>query len=446
MLPERAVYFVVMVILTLIGLIWGLIDTRRVIEAPFLYATGMALILCPQLYLVTLDSSRVPDQAFWVFSSMVVLCTVALYLGYFPRPSHRPRKGPSAHARTVNHVRLYALGLGSALAGAFGAYNISAMGTITEWRGWAVYWYSLSCFIVPGITLMLIAYVHARKVSYLLPIVVFSLQPFLTVTDAGRRAATLTLPLVYALPFLLYKKNFRIPRWAIPAGLVLAFIVVYAFPVWRDRFKSHDYVDVVESHPLSEIIENTFNQDSNKPLEIADGMIVTGATYQTGSYQWGVISLYNQLIEGYVPGSLIGRDLKDSMRIGEGLNNDWVTNVYGIPVAYYTAKSGYTDLFTQFSFLGSFVMYWIGKGFRKANDAAVLNRDARAVIFLCFFFSFPASIAYTSLIYSVVTQIPQIALMLVAFRWCTSKSKVHRKTRRMQSISVPSVHNPIRIC
>jgi hypothetical protein len=58
MLPDRAISFFVIVILTLMGLVWGLINTRRVIQAPFLYATGMALILCPQLYVVASDAAR----------------------------------------------------------------------------------------------------------------------------------------------------------------------------------------------------------------------------------------------------------------------------------------------------------------------------------------------------------------------------------------------------
>jgi len=395
MLAERTIYFFVIVILTLIGLVWGLMDSRRVIEAPFLYATGMALILCPQLYVAASDSARVPDQAFWVFNAMVILCTIALYWGYFSKPERQARKGRRpAVSWPINQERLYRFGLGCALLGLMGAYQLNAMGTITEWRGWAVYWLNILAFLVPGITLMLIAYVLSPSTLRLVPIVLLSLIPISWITDSGRRSATLTLPLVYILPFMLYKKHLRVPRWGIIAGFLLAFIVVYAFPVWRGQFKEHDYSQSLQDNALSDIVKGTFISDSSKPLEIADGMIVTGARYQFGRYEFGVLDIYNQLVQNYVPGSLLWYDFKYSLRVGQGVNQDWVTEAYGIPVHFYTAKSGYADLFSQFSFFGCIVLYWVGKGFRKAHDAAVFFQDGRAVIFLCFFISFPASIAY----------------------------------------------------
>jgi hypothetical protein len=245
--------------------------------------------------------------------------------------------------------------------------------------------------------------------------------------DSGRRSAALTLPIIYAMPFLIYRKNLRIPRWAIVGGFVLAFIVVYAFPAWRGSFKEHEYLQTFQDHPLSEILEDQFSGNNGKPLEIADGMIVTGARYERANYQWGAVTLYNQLLQNYFPGSLIGYDIKDSLRVGEGISQDWVRDVYGLPVASYTAKSGYEDLFSQFSFFGCIVMYWIGRGFRKVHEAASRRHDGRAVIFLCFFVAFPAGLAYAAVIGTVILQIPLLLLMLLAFRWCVVKSKVPRK-------------------
>lgn len=423
MLPERAIAFFVIVILTLVGLVWGLINTRRVIEAPFLYATGMALILCPQLYIVASDGSRVPDEAFWVFGIMVVLCTAALYIGYFRRPKLHTSRPRSDELHAINHARLYGLGLAFALLGVFGYYKLSQMGTITVWRGWPVYWLNVLAFLVPGIILMLVAYVNAPTLLRLLPIVLGSVIPLTWIFGSGRRSATLTLPLVYAMPFLIYRKNFRVPRLAIVIGLVLGFIVVYAFPVWRDSFKERDYLQTLQDYPLSEIIDNMFSPSNDKPLEIADGMILTGARYQRGNYEWGS-AFYNQLVQNYVPGSLIGYDLKNSFFKGNGVKGDWAKEVYGIPVAFYTSKSGYEDLFAEFSFFGCIVMYWIGRGFRRVHEAAVDRLDGRAVVFLCFFVTFPAGIAYGSIDALVVLAIPQILLMLIAFRWCIQQSQV----------------------
>jgi hypothetical protein len=431
MLVERAIYFYVVLLLTLAGLVWGLIDTRRVIEAPFLYSTGMALILCPQMYIAASDAARVPDQAFWTFSVMVILCTLALWLGYFRQPSRTERR--HSQTRLVIPLRLYKLGLLTAFVGAFGIYKLSTLGTITEWRGWPVYWLNVAVFTIPGITLMLVSFVNSPSIPRLVPIIAFWLSQLPSVFEGGRRAPTLTLPLVLALPFLIYRRNLRVPRWAILVCLFLAYFVVYAFPVWRASFKEHNYLQTMQNHPPSEIIENLFHGSNH--LEITDGMLATGARYELGNYEYGA-GLYNLLVQGYFPGSLLGQELKNSLFVNHGISQSWVTEVYGIPVAYYTAKSGYEDLFSQFSFFGCIVMYAIGRGFRKAHDAAVLRHDGRAVLFLCFFISFPAGLAYGSVLGAISMAVPQLCLMLIASRWCTRPAMARNQFQRHAPILV----------
>jgi hypothetical protein len=429
MLAERALYFFIIVLLTLVGLIWGLIDTRRIIEAPFLYATGMAIILCPQLYVAASGAIQVPDEAYRVFCIMVILCTVAFYAGYFQTPAGRGRKRRFEKRRVLDHKRLYLLGLICSAAGMVGQYELSRLGTITDWRGWPVYWLNLLAFLLPGIILMLVAYLHAPRLWRLVPPLILLYVPLTWVFDSGRRQAALTLPLVLVMPFLIYRRNLRVPRWAIVAGLLAAFVVVYAFPQWRKSFDQHDYLQTIRDNPPSTLIDAMLHGNKGDPLEITDGMIVTGARYELGNYEYGK-SLYNQLIQNWVPGTLIGYGLKNSLFIGQGIGQEWVSEVYNIPVASYTAKSGYEDLFSQFSFFGCIVMYLIGRGFRKVYESAVRDWDVRAIIFLCFFISFPAGIAYGSIAMVVALSIPEIALMLVAFRLCV-------KVKTVQSLRPP---------
>jgi hypothetical protein len=436
MLPERAICFFIILAATLVGVVWGLIVTRRVIEAPFLYAVGMLLILCPQLYMVAGPHAwRVPTEAYWVFNIMAVLCTVALYLGYFPKPRERVSRKRLGEVWTIDPKRLYTLGFITAVVGQGAAYKYVSVANQAT-RGWPTYWITLSGFLIPGITLMLIAYVHKPTRLRLIPIVLFSYYPMTWIVEGGRRSATLVLPIIYILPFLLYKKKFHIPRLAIVGGLVVAFVVAYAFPTWRLAWKEHEYLQSFRDYPLTEVLANTFSENTRTPTEIGDGMIVTGARFQLGNYEYGM-SIYNMLVQDFVPGTLIGYDRKDALRVGAGVSHDWVQEVYGIPVKFYTAKSGYEDVFSEFSFLGCIIFYWIGKGFRRAHDAATLRNDGRAVIFLCFFVSFPATLAYGSLVFTVIGTLPTIVYMFLAFRWCLTKQKI--EYRLVNPAFVPAV-------
>ncbi len=422
MLLERELWFFLICALTIGGLIWGLVNTRRLIEAPFLYAVGMAIIICPQYYVATYHYWRVPDEAFRIFSIMVVLCTIALYWGYargarwIQRQSYLPQ-----HRWVVNDFNIFYLGLFIALAGAFGAIQVRLLGEIREWRGWPVYWVTLASLILPGISLILISYFQSRKLYRLIWASTFSIFPLLAITEYGRRSATLVLPFVYLLPLLIYKPKFRLPRWTVILALVASFVVVYAFPYWRGEFKEGRYLSVIGQKPLTEIVADIFQGQNSKILEVIDGMIVTGAYYVTNRYGLGINVVYNSLIQNYVPGGLIGREFKNSLFISQGISQDWVSSVYAIQVAPYTAKTAFMELFGEFSFFGCILCFYIGYFFRRIHDAAVFYFDGRAIIFLSFFITLPASLPYAGLLAGLVLKLPVIAIMIWSFSWCLHK-------------------------
>jgi len=415
---DRAAWLFIIYFMTGIGLVWGLSNTRRIIQAPFVYAVGMLIILCPQLY-VAANRSYIPDEAFTVFCIMVLACTIALYIGYTsPRRNNSNYQGEKW---IINDRKLFYFGICISSIGFIGTFQISQMGEIQEWRGWAVYWITLSILIVPGISLILIAALKSKRWLWLLPALFFSYAPLAAILFHGRRSASLTLPLVYLLPFLIFYPKFRISRWAVLIFVVLAFVITYAFPYWRGQFQYGNYLQVVEQVPLNVVIDRLFSTDSNQVLEIVDGMITTGAHFRLSNYGLGFTQIYNRLIESYVPGSIIGQDFKDSLRIGTGISVDWVQQAYGIRVAFYTAKSAYTELFGEFSFLGCLVFFAVGRWFRQIYEAMTYRFDGRAIIFMCFFIALPASLPYSALISQLIRQLPIILIMLLCFKLCLRK-------------------------
>ncbi len=421
---ERDIWLIIIYLLTIGGLAWGLYNTRRIIKAPFLYAVGMALIICPQFYVATYNPWRVPDQAFRIFSIMVVLCTIALYWGHSKagRAIIRQSYSPPSYRWAIDDNRLFCLGLFISLIGTFGAVQLRSLGEIEGlWRGWPVYWHTLSTLVLPGISLLLISYFQSKKLYRLVLALCFSFFPFQAIVVLGRRSATFTLPFIYLFPLLLYKPKLRIPRWAVAGSLVLALIVVYAFPYWRGEFKEGRYLDVIRERPASEIVSDMFSGEQDNTLEVVDAMILTGAYYETNRYGFGIDRVYNSLVHRYVPGELIGRELKASLFLGEGVSKDWVSEVYGIPVAFYTAKTAFSEVFGEFSFFGCILFFYTGYFFCRAHHAATYYFDGRAIIFLCFFITFPAGLSYGSMLNYMVTQLPSILIMLFAFKWCLYK-------------------------
>ncbi len=425
---EREIWFLLVCTLTLGGLAWGLRDTRRIIEAPFLYAVGMLLIVCPQFYVATYNYWRVPEQAFRVFSIMVVLSSLALYLGYSIGSSKVKQQSSLAiYQWVINADNLFKVGVFISMLGTIGWLQVRSLENIDlllrgSLQGWPVYWYTLSSLTLSGITLIVIAYFQSKKQLYLICSILFSIIPMLAIVEYGRRSMTFNLPLIYLLPLLLFNPKLRISKWIIITALLASFLVVYAFPYWRGEFKEGRYFTAIREKPVTEIISDMFSEKNTKTLEVIDAMIVTGAHYQTNRYGLGIDRIYNSFIHRFVPGSLIGYDLKRSLFSNTGgVSQDWVSSVYGVSVARYTAKTSFSEFFAEFSFLGSILFFCIGYSFRRIHDLINYRFDGRAIIFLCFFITIPASLAYSGFLMTLVTRLPSLLIMLFVFKLCTFK-------------------------
>ena len=414
MILDRGSWLALVVLFAIGGVIWGLFDTRRTIQAPFLYATGLGLIVAPQVYVAVVNPWRVPDQAFEAFCLMVVLCSAAMYAGYVSRA----RPAGTAPARFyIDDRRLFTVAMLVGCAGVLGSLQLWRMGNVVEWRGWPVYWATLSRLNLAGIALLLYCYTRSGKVHQLLLALLICVFPASEIFNSGRRTASLLLPVTLIAPFVLSGK-LRIPRGAVLLGLFFAFIVIYAFPYWRDRFGEDAYVDIVRDVPLSQVIAELFAPGSRKVLEIIDAMLLVGAHDITGKFSYGLAALYNNIVEHYVPGSLLGHAWKDGLRLGEGVSIDWVRELYPVGVAYYTAKTGFSDLFGEFYYFGAIVVFFVGRLFAAVACRARYERNPRAEIFLCLFLAFPGIIPYSPFFFFISTQLPQLAIFAFVSVFC----------------------------
>ena len=420
---DRLFWLVVVSGLALVGLLWGLRDTRRVVEAPFLYAVGMTVLMLPQYYIAAAQWWRVPDEAYWVYSIMVLISSIAFYVGYFTQP--RKIRGRRQRVRwKINDDRLFKFGLIVGAIGSFGSIKLWQMGEVEVWRGWAVYWVTLSKLSVAAVFMVMISYAQSRRPARLLAALMLSVFPLIAVLEAGRRSMTILLPLMYIVPLYLYNPRWRVPRWSIITAGVLLFIVVYAFPYWRQHFATDGIVSSIQGRPLTSILTEMFSKEEHKTFETIDSMIMTGAYYHVGNYRWGFFTVYNLLVELYIPGGLIGRDLKESLFIGQGLGVEWIRDVYNIDVAYYTGKSAYAELFSEFSFFGALLFFAVGRVYRRARDSVVQDQDGRAIIFTCLFIAIPATLPWSQFLYGLATQLPVFAVMFLAWRRCVQKEVV----------------------
>lgn len=403
-------------VLCLLGILWGLINTRRIIEPPFLYSSGLAILILPQLYFVLLNPNRVPQSGFYLFCAMVILCTIGLFLGY--QKQRRPR---TRYEWRLRDSRLIYFGFVVAFVGTVGYLQVYRMDEVSEWRGWPVYWITLAKLTLPGLTLLALAYFRRSSGLKLIWLIVFAFFPVLAVILYGRRSLTLLLPFVFLLPYMIQTPKFQPARTVVLAGLVGALIVVYAFPYWRGEFVDYSHAEALERMPVSEVIEEVFRRNSDKVMEIVDGIVVVSTVSELGIYDWRLKSVYNDFIKLYVPGGLIGYELKRSLLVEMPDLAQLARRTFGFDVAFYTAKTGFSDLFYKFWLFGCLFVFLVARLYRHMFDLIRYEKDGRAVLFIVFFFSFPASLTYDAPFYYLATQLPVIVVFVVALFFCVKR-------------------------
>lgn len=413
---------------TLYGIVRGLVDTRRVVGPPFLFSVGMLLIVCPQLAVILLNRSRVPDDALVIFCVMVLAGGIAFALGSrgIGRAGGAPRDYPVVTWK-IDDRKLLRFGLVVSGVGTVGyalAFSGGEFGYVT---GWQVYWITLSRVTSVGLTLLSVALVLRFTFVRLLCVAVFCIYPIASALIFGRRSMALELPLILFGPLLIMRPAIRIPRGAVVLALALFFVVAYAIPYWRAEFSDGRHLDAIMELPLSEIVSGIFSGGNNKTLEVAEGALVAGADWHLGTYEWGLRTLYNGLVEAYVPGTLLGRDAKYALFWGEPSNFDAARNYYGLPINDYTAKTGFTDLFRQFSFGGVFVIFLVSRVFRRWITSYRVYGDERTLLAWCVFIAIPAGIPYGPIFSDLPRLLPDILVLLLAIKYSVHRGAALRQ-------------------
>lgn len=444
----------IVVLLAFGGILWGLLDTRRIIEAPFLYSVGLYGITCFQIVTLLLFPNRVDPDAFTLILFLTVVLSIFLFLGYrsgrlstLPRirrgnsrkapagkrhksrpirresgtRGRRQRRGPRyqfIHSR----VRSVAIVLG--ILGFIGNYKLRTLPPEALeglWTGWPVYFLTMSRLATPAMLLtILLALIYRTKSDWILAAILAAPTILFAIIESGRRSAMLTLPFALLIPLVLLR-NYRVPRYIPIVGLLLVPIIVYVVPVWRGEFAEGRHLEVIQEKKAINTLRYKVLEENESAIELADAAHVAGAHLQTGRYEYGA-GFYNKIVHQLVPGSLLGREFKESLMIPTPDLTSAIEQVYGRSVAFYTAKSIYADLFAQFWFLSIFPMYGLGWTYGHAISKVVDHRDYRWMVFLSFFGILPAGFAYGAITTGIAINIFNIVVLFITIRFCIRPS------------------------
>lgn len=339
---------------------------EKMLQYPFLVSAVIAGWVLPQLIGLYL-TDRVASDALNRTVVYIILCLLFGVWGYsttsttyrMAKWEYAPQRLQIAAAGTMAVGALFQARFQALAAEATALYSGFWTGTIT------IYVFLASMFTI-GFVLAIASYI--QKPTFLnRAMIAFGLVSYLQrIVILGRREVAVELFVIVAL-FLWRKYGWAPSRLLFLGAIVGGMLFVQAAGVYRGlvlNAETYSWSGV----SLSQILEIEYWQiftnnltDSLANQELLNAVLSITATDIRLQLDWGV-GLWNRFVFSFIPGQIVGHDLKQSLMFSQPNLALEVFNHIPWPGTTYT---GFADSFRSFWYFGAFVFFAIGVIMKK---------------------------------------------------------------------------------
>ncbi|MBW1660277.1 MAG: oligosaccharide repeat unit polymerase, partial [Deltaproteobacteria bacterium] len=323
-----------------------------------------------------------PEGAYAAGIFFACLCTVALWWGFAVAVKREPKRACWIDSEFDVSKLFYA----GAFLCAFGFFFQWKLMTLpeemlasTRWTGAPVKYLFLGSVFKFGFISLWLLYLTGRKLLvprmllFIIPSLMLELNAAVLL---GRRAEMMHI-FSYIVIGIWFARRISIPRWFLITGLVMGLVLINAIGMYRaimlrneedlgTRLKeaaNADYLSVAEKKTQSSSAE-VKNYIFFRQSYVDEGIFNYGATH------------WNMLIFNYVPGQIVGRELKNSLMIPLESPTLHAEEEYGYVGFTGSTSTGYLDAYGSFGWLG-FIKFWLvgwimGTLYRHAMNGAFL--------------------------------------------------------------------------
>ena len=346
----------------------GIARRNGMIWYPFLFAVVILGWVFPQLLAIS-ESGLAPGHALSKTIVMIILCFFAGWMGYSWRTSRLERLAMNFPDRFYSRKGLYVVMAASAIIGSYFFFKVSGMAEEAsrlyggQWTGAITIYSFFATLLIYGFVLALARMIKGFRVVPILT-ATFCLLFFLhRILIMGRREDTVIL-VITALLFLYFRYGWLIPRFAQASIVIVGTLFVASAGDYRqatldtDRVTSETRIgDSLKK--LSEIdYTGNFRQSNTRvpSLELFNAVLTIEGAERAMSFDGG-LSLWNAFIFSYVPGQIVGRDVKQAMQfdfedVRGSFEFDWHVG---------TTSTGFSDAFRSFWYFGALIFFVIGR-------------------------------------------------------------------------------------
>lgn len=406
---------------------WGLIKPDRMIQFPFLSAAVFIGWMLPQLLGLS-SNPFLPKGGLEKTIFMAILCVGASWIGYnFNRRPARLFKW------RFDRWRLIRSSAALSLLGAFFFYQVSLLAAdVTaevggQWTGIITIYVFMGRLLTIGMVIALILYLNKPSGLTLL-ILLFDLMFYLDrIIIKARRADMVELGMMLFMSLWFYR-HWLPPRWAMVTVLIVGTLVINSIGDYRSTMLGSDQTtwsgagisQILEINYIGNLMDLASGDARND--ELTNAVMNIEAADRQFSFDFG-LTYWNSIVNYYVPGQWVGKDVKQSFMIDFG--NPAYSEFRHIPYTG-TTSTGISDAFLSFWYLGAIKFFLIGFIMSRWYKAAVQgNIVAQMIVMLIVTTSLHAITHHTNLFFIIFIQLA--AFLLPVLIWA--------KIKRPQSIA-----------
>lgn len=366
-MTELYLYLFIAICLSL--LIWGLAKSERIYQYPFFMGGIFVAFVVPQaVALINRPYAATPSSVERVLL-MACLCAGMCWLGYQFTPKI---KSTDADTKNINESRLFKIGIVLAVIGNFFNYLVlTTTPQIAENSNWTgpitIYVFFANTSSIAFAILLTFA---IRKFSFTrLLLTLFAAYPLLImIFGAGRRQKTATFFIVIGI-ILFFERRISPPRWLALALVTITVLLIPLAGMLREDLWTtllHDGISAVDwTDGLDKVL-------AGNVLELRNAALLIEAVAYTDKYGLGT-GYWDGLIFQFVPGQIVGKELKQSLQINLTDYDLRLLFKYQIPRG--STRTGIGDAFMEFGYFGCLFFALQAHFFKRLWFSATLEND-----------------------------------------------------------------------
>ena len=375
-------YLFILICVATVG--WSIIRLERIYQYPFFMASVFLSFILPQAFglISTYDNYGSVVTPSIIAKTLLYSCMCAgmCWLAYQGQPNQKwlSRLNIPIDERKLFRAAIVLSAIGHLCTFFLSRIEIQLAAHNGNWTGPAtiiIFFTGVLYIALPIFLIITLIRPHWLNIT----LTVITAWPILQrIINSGRRQETVALVMIIIVS-IFFVKRYIPPRWLFLGGIFLGAFIIPALGQMRGGFWTALFNGDWEL--IRSTAESSLDQvaETGDILELRNAALIIDSSERLNQYGYGT-GLWDTIIFQFVPGQIVGFDVKESLQLKIGTMYDLGT-IYGYRWHTGTTTTGIGDSFSDFSYFGCltfalmaflFKHLWVAAAYRGSIIAAIL--------------------------------------------------------------------------